>query len=133
MTRRAGRNAAIYVGATTSAQASPLTFQNTWSISYEVERIEVTAFGDSNKQYVTGIADASGEFAGFYDDASAQTLTGAIDGQSRKFYLYPDATNTPTQYFYGLIFVDFKANGGTAGAIEVSASWGAASTIGKQG
>ena len=62
------------MGTTTSAAASPLTFQNTWSISYETERIEVTAFGDTNKTYVTGIADAAGEFAGFYDDATAQTL-----------------------------------------------------------
>ena len=121
------------MGTTTSAAASPLTFQNTWSISYETERIEVTAFGDTNKTYVTGIADAAGEFAGFYDDATAQTLTAAIDGLSRKFYLYPDAVNAIGQYFFGTIFVDFKANGGVSGAIEVAASWGAAGTIAKVG
>jgi hypothetical protein len=132
VSRIAGRNAAIYVGATTSAQASTLTFQNSWSMSFETERIDVTAFGDSNKSYVTGIADASGEFSGFYDDATAQTLTAAIDGLARKFYLYPN-TNTATQYFFGTVFVDFKANGGVAGAVEVAASWGAASTIAKVG
>lgn len=132
MARQAGRNAAIYIGATTSAAASPLTFQNSWSISFESERIEVTAFGDTNKSYVVGIADASGEFSGFYDDATAQTLTAATDGLSRKFYLYPNS-NTPGQYWHGTIFADFKANAEVNGAIEVGASWGAASTINKVG
>lgn len=132
MARIAGRNAAIYVGATTSAQASLLTFQNSWSMSFESEKIDVTAFGDTNKSYVAGIADSMGEFSGFYDDASAQTLTPAIDGLSRKFYLYPNS-NTATQYFFGTIFVDFSINAEVAGAVEVSAKWNAASTIAKVG
>ena len=132
MARIAGRNAAIYVGATTSAQASPLTFQNTWSMSFEVEKIDVTAFGETTKAYVAGIADASGEFAGFYDDASAQTLTAALDGLARKFYLYPN-TNTATQYFFGTIFPDMSINAAVAGAVEVSSTWAAASPITKVG
>ena len=132
MGRIAGRNAAIYVGATTSAAASPLTYQNSWSMSFESEKIDVTAFGDSNKSYVAGIADSMGEFSGFYDDATAQTLTAAIDGLSRRFYLYPNS-NTTSQYFFGTIFVDFSVNAEVAGAVEVSARWNAASTITKVG
>jgi hypothetical protein len=132
MARIAGRNAAIYVGATTSAQASPLTYQNTWSMSFEVEKIDVTAFGDTTKAYVAGIADASGEFAGFYDDASGQTLAAALDGLARKFYLYPN-TNTATQYFFGTIFPDMSINAAVAGAVEVSSTWAAASPIVKVG
>jgi hypothetical protein len=132
MARIAGRNAAIYVGTTTSAAASPLTYQNTWSMSFEVEKIDVTAFGDSTKAYVAGIADASGEFAGFYDDASGQTLAAALDGLSRKFYLYPN-TNTATQYFFGTIFPDMSINAAVAGAVEVSSTWAAATPIAKVG
>jgi len=132
MARIAGRNAAIYVGATTSAQASPLTYQNTWSMSFEVEKIDVTAFGDTTKAYVAGIADASGEFSGFYDDASGQTLAAALDGLSRKFYLYPN-TNTATQYFFGTIFPDMSINAAVAGAVEVSSTWAAATPIAKVG
>jgi len=132
LARIAGRNAVIYIGATTSAAASLLTFQNTWSMSFEVEKIDVTAFGETTKTYVAGIADASGEFSGFYDDASAQTYTAAIDGLSRKFYLYPNS-NTATQYFFGTVFVDMSLNGAVAGAVEVSAKWNAASAISKVG
>lgn len=132
MARIAGRNAAIYVGVTTSAAASPLTFQNSWSMSFEVEKIDVTAFGEQTKAYVAGIADASGEFSGFYDDASNQTLAAALDGLSRRLYLYPN-TNLATQYFFGTIFPDMSINAAVAGAAEVSSTWAAASPIIKVG
>jgi hypothetical protein len=130
--RIAGRNAAIYFGATTSAQASPLTFQNTWSMNFTSEKIDVTAFGESTKTYVAGIADAAGEFSGFYDDATPQTYTAAIDGLARRMYLYPSNLNT-AQYFFGTVFADMSINAAVAGATEVSASWNAASTIQKVG
>lgn len=131
MARRAGRNAAIYVGTTTSAEASLLTFQNSWSINFESEKIDVTAFQDRTKAYVAGIADASGEFAGWYDDATNQTLDAALDGLARKFYLYPDTVNKIGQYFFGTIFPDFSASSNATGAIEVSCSWAAATEIKK--
>lgn len=130
MGKIAGRNAAIYLGATTSAAASPLTYQNTWSISFTTDKIDVTSFGDSTKTYVTGIADATGEFAGFYDDSTAQTYTAAIDGLSRRFYLYPNS-NLATQYFWGTVFVDQNINATVSGAVEVSATWNAATPIAK--
>jgi hypothetical protein len=128
----AGRNAAIYMGVTTSAAASPITFQNSWSMEFTTDKIDVTSFGDSTKTYVAGIADATGQFAGFYDDASAQTYTAAIDGLSRRFYLYPNS-NLPTQYFFGTIFADMSINSEVAGAVQVSATWNAATAVAKVG
>lgn len=132
MGKIAGRNAAIYFGQTNGAEASPLTYQNSWSMSFTSDKIDVTSFGDSTKTYVVGIADATGEFSGFYDDASNQTYTAAIDGLSRKFYLYPSSL-TPTEYFFGTVFADMNVNGTVAGAVEVSATWNAATTISKVG
>jgi len=63
MARRAGRNAGIYVATTTGGSATPLTFQNKWSMNFESEKIDVTAFQDTNKTYVAGIADAMGDFS----------------------------------------------------------------------
>jgi hypothetical protein len=88
--------------------------------------------GDNNKVYVAGLPDASGDFSGFYDDSTVQTYTAAVDGLARKFYLYPN-TLTNTQYFWGTILPDFAVNGAVGGAVEVKASWNAASTIAKQG
>jgi hypothetical protein len=126
--RIAGRNAAIYLGATTSAAASPLSFQNKWSIKFTSDKIDVTCFGDANKNYVAGLPDAQGDLSGFFDDASAQTYPAATDGLSRKFYLYP-SSNTPTVYFFGTVLADLSIDGSVAGAVEVSASWSAATQI----
>ena len=52
MPRRHGRNGAVYLGATTGAVATPLTFQAAWSINMASDRDEVTAFGDDEQMVV---------------------------------------------------------------------------------
>lgn len=133
MGRIHGRNGRVYMGlASSAATAEPLPFFAKWSIAFATDKAEVTAMGDTNKVYVAGLPDASGDFSGFYDDATVQTYTAAVDGQPRNFYLYPN-TNKATQYFFGTVLVDFSVNGDVAGAVEVSASWNAASQIAKVG
>lgn len=128
-----GRRGRVYVGlASDTAVAEPVAFLNSWSIDFSVDKEDVTAFGDTNKQYVSGLPDASGEFSGFYDTASAQTYVAATDGLPRKFYLYPD-TNSAGTYWWGQILPDFKVNASVSGAAEISSSWSAASPIIKVG
>lgn len=117
---------------TSGGTAEPVAFLNSWSISFSSDKEEVTAFGDANKVYVAGLPDASGDFSGFYDDATVQTFTAASDGVARKFYLYPSTTNTG-QYFWGTVFPDFSVNASVGGAAEISSSWNAASTVAKVG
>lgn len=116
-----------------AATAEPLPFLASWSISFETEKEEVTAFGDTTKVYVAGLPDASGEFEGFYDDATGQTYQAAADGLPRKFYLYPKAPSSTGPYFFGTILPDFEVEGAVDGAVEISSSWNAASPIAKVG
>lgn len=133
MSRIHGRNGRVYLGlASSAAVAEPLQFFASWSINFATDKAEVTALGDNNKVYVAGLPDASGDFSGFYDDATVQTYTAAIDGQARKFYLYPN-TNTSTQYWFGTVLPDFKVDGGVSGSVNVAASWNAASSVAKIG
>lgn len=118
------------MGIASGGTAEPVAFLSSWSIEFETDKEEVTAFGDTNKIYVAGLPDASGEFSGFYDDATAQTYTAATDGVARKFYLYPDNTSA-TKYWWGTVFPDFKVNAAVDGAAEISSSWNAASSIAK--
>jgi hypothetical protein len=128
-----GRRGRVYIGiASDTASAEPLPFQASWSISFATDKSEVTALEDLNKVYVAGLPDASGDFAGFYDDATAQTYTAATDGLPRKFYLYPNRS-VNTQYFFGTILPDFTVNAAVDGPTAVSASWNAASTVAKVG
>lgn len=132
MARIAGRRGRIYMGvASDTATAEPLPFFASWSIDFATDKIEVTAFDDSNKVYVAGLPDASGEFSGFYDDATNQTYTAATDGLPRKFYLYPNTLDT-TKYFWGTILPDFKAEAAVDGAAEVSVEWAASTQIRRQ-
>lgn len=128
MGRYHGRNGRIYFDVAGGGNASPLPFMATWSINFSTDKVDVTAMGDSNKTYVAGLPDASGEFSGFHDDATMQTYTAAVDGIARKLYIYPSALDT-TKYFFGTVLADFSVNSGVSGAAEVSSSWNAASTI----
>ena len=132
MARIHGRRGRVYLAIQSGGTAEPIPFLNSWSMNAQAEKADVTAFGDNNKVYVAGLPDASGEFYGFYDDATAQTYTAAVDGLPRKMYLYP-STSLTTQYWFGEILPDFSVNGAVGGAVEVSASWNASSAILKQG
>ena len=115
---------------TSGGTAEPIAYLNSWTIKAATDKADVTAFGDPNKVYVAGLPDASGDFSGFYDDATVQTYTAASDGVARKMYLYPSTSNT-TDYWFGTVLVDFEADGSVSGAVSVKASWNAASSIAK--
>lgn len=132
MARIHGRNGRVYMNLTSAGTAEPVAFLTSWTLKAATDKADVTSFGDSNKVYVAGLPDASGDFAGFYDDATVQTYTAAADGIARKFYLYP-STSTTSQYWWGTILPDFEADGSVSGAVAIKASWNAASTIAKVG
>jgi len=83
--------------------------------------------------YVAGLPDASGDFSGFYDTATAQTYVAATDGLSRNFYLYPSTVGVqgsgPGQYFFGTILPDFSLTGGVGAAVGLKSTWNAATII----
>ena len=80
MARLHGSRGALYASITSGGTAEPIAFLNAWEISFETDKVDVTAFGDSNHIYVSGLPDASGTFGGFYDDATPQLYTAAQDG-----------------------------------------------------
>src|ERR1043166_9349404 len=122
MARIHGQKGRLYVALASGGTAEPVAFLNAWSASFNTDKVEVTAFGDGTKVYVAGIPDAQGDFSGWYDDGTVQTYTAATDGQSRKFYLYPN-TNNNAQYWFGTGLFDFKVEGGIADAVKVSGTW----------
>lgn len=133
MGRFHGKRGRVYMGiASDTATAEPLPFIASWAIRFPTARAKVTAMGDRHDIYVNGMPDCNGMFRGWIDDATAQTYTAAIDGLPRKMYLYPDL-NSNTKYFWGTIVVDFNAEGGVDGGVALSADWGAASDVFRQG
>jgi hypothetical protein len=129
VSRHHGRNGSVYIGVTNGTAAVPCAFQASWSLNKTVDKQDVTAFGDGNKVYVAGLPDASGDFSGFWDDATAQTYTAASDGLSRNMYLYPDIQNSPSVYFFGQVLPDYSIDGAVGGPVNFKSSWNAASKI----
>jgi len=132
MARIAGRSGRLYAGITSAGTAEPIAFLNKWSLAFATDKFEVTAFGDTGKVYVSGLPDAQGTFAGFYDNATAQLYTAATDGVARKFYLYPDNSLT-TQYWFGTAICDFNVDGDVGGAVSIAGSFAAATPTIKVG
>ncbi|HXR42982.1 MAG TPA: hypothetical protein VN738_11290 [Acidothermaceae bacterium] len=132
MARISGRKGRVYLGLNSGDAASPIPFVAKWSINFATQKSDVTAMGDSNKVYVAGLPDASGDWSGFFDDASNQSFTVASDGLPRNFYLYADATKGTTgTYFFGTILGDYSIDGDVAGPINMKATWNAASQVSK--
>jgi len=133
LSRIHGRNGIVYLGVNPSDAASPMAFLSDWSINFSVAKVDVTCMGDQNLIWVAGLPDASGDFSGFFDTATAQTYVAAQDGQPRNFYLYPSTLGSqganPGQYFFGQILPDYSLSGGVAAAVSLKSSWNASSKI----
>lgn len=132
MSRIAGRNGRLYINLTSGGTAEPVTFLNNWSLNFATQKIDVTSFGDTSMIYVSGLPDAQGTYAGFYDDATVQMYTAATDGVARKFYLYPSTTNNG-QYWFGTGIFDTSIDASVDGAAAISGSFAAASVTAKVG
>ena len=133
MARKHGRTGRLYADFTANggAAATPIASLRQWSIDFTTDKVDATAFGDTNKQYLAGLPDSSGTFAGLYDDATASAYAAAIDNganNARRFYLYPD-TNDTTKYWFGLGLFDASYSAAVDGAIELSGNWAASSNI----
>lgn len=113
--------------------AEPVAFVRSMSFNASTGKVNVTAFGDANEIFVAGLPMSGGSFEFWYDDATVQTYTAAVDGIARKFYLYPDFVTTPGQYFWGTVLPDFSVSSSVDGAIEGTCNWDPASTIAKVG
>jgi hypothetical protein len=132
-----GRNGMVYLAPNgvggASPTASPLAFVSDWTINFTVAKVDVTALGDANLVWVAGLPDASGDFTGFFDTATAQTYIAAVDGLARAFYMYPSLLGAegvnPGQYFFGTILPDFSTAGGIASAVTFKSTWNAASQV----
>lgn len=132
MARIAGRNGRIYASITSGGTAEPIAFLAQWSIAFATGKLKVTALGDSGEVYVSALPDASGTYAGFYDNATNQFYTAAVDGVARKFYLYPDTTSA-SQYWFGTALFDFNIDGSVDGPTAINGAWAAASAVAKVG
>jgi hypothetical protein len=129
-----GRKGRVYIDNTSggSGSATPIANLNTWGLDSTTDKTEVTSFSDTSKTYVVGLPDGSISFGGFWDTAagSQYNITTSV-AAGRKFYLYPSTDNA--QYFFGLAHFDLSITQTVSGAVEISGTGSAASSINSVG
>ena len=130
MARIDGARGIAYMAIASGAAASPVAFVSDWTVSVTATRTEVTPLGAIQKSWIAGVTEFSGDFSGWYDDATSQTYIAATDGVPRNFYLYPNTQGPDaSQFFYGMILPDFAVGAGVQEAAAVKCSWSAAGAI----
>lgn len=127
----AGRKGVVYLSATGSGTATSVLKITQWTLDQSTDKIDVTAFGDSNKTYVQGLKDVKGSFRGFFDDTEVKPFTGADSTDGVKLYLYPSSDVT-TKYWYGPAWLDASVDCGVSGAVSISGSFAANGAWGRQ-
>lgn len=127
-TPRAGRNARILVDTSSAGNgsASIISSKNKWTLDQTADTFEVTAFEDTSKSYVVGLPDAKGTVEGFWDSADTTVYNVIGSSVGRKVYIYPDAVNNITTYFFMTAFFSAKSDGATNSATNFSLSFSAA-------
>jgi hypothetical protein len=101
---------------------------NSWTLDMSTDRVEVTAFGDTNKRRVAGLPDYAGALGGFWNalaSSSPAYFAAVLAGIPVTLRLIPN-TLDPTVYFQGLANVDGGVNVSSTGAISTSGKWDAA-------
>lgn len=130
MARRSGRNGRVYLDITDNAAgpATPISTVMSWSLSQTRDSQESTCLGDSSKQYVRGLPDATGSFSGLLDLGVKNWMTIA-DGNPRAMYVYPDRANHAGVYFSGLVTCDISSEGSVNGLVSCTVNFAAASDV----
>jgi len=115
---------------TAAAAATPVVGCTGWTFDGGVDKVDATAFGDTNKIQVTGTPNAAGTFSFNWDDTDSTLFTAADGGEAVRIYLYRDAANAPTFYRYGTAYVDISEDVSNTSQVSGSGSFSAAAAWG---
>lgn len=120
MARYHGRNGVVYAATSGTGTAVNIIALSQWTIDFKRDTVDVTAFGDTNKNYVVGLKDVTGKISGFWDDQGSDTLFDASDSaDGTVMYLYPSA-DAPSKYFGGPAWLDMSIDTSNKDAVKVS-------------
>lgn len=126
-----GKKGLVYISTSGSGAAVSVGQLTKWSLNMGTDRVETTAFGDSNKNYVQGYDDVQGEIAGFWNDASDILFDAADSADGCKMYLYP-SSDAISKYWYGPAWLDVSIDVANNGAVSVSGTFAANGNWGRK-
>lgn len=131
MAKYSGKSGKVYLGITATTTPTTIIGLNNWTLSMPTDKQEVTEFGDSNKEYVQGLPDISGELSGWWDDTDDNLYDASRSDDGCQLYLYP-STLVATKYWYGQAWTDFSVATPQSGPVTISGSFIAKGSWGQQ-
>jgi|SRR5262245_64613489 len=126
MARIHGKNGQVMMDPTGGATPVEVADLNAWTLDMAKDRVEVTAFGDTNKKRVAGLPDYSGTVGGWWNSVSSPTFFDAVLGDAAVMLKLVPNELEPTYFFTGLANLDGSINVSATGAVSISGKWDAA-------
>ena len=126
-----GRKGLVYLSTTGTGVAVSVGKLTAWTLNQATDRIEVTAFGSANKEYVQGLKDVTGTFEGFWQDNDETIFAAADSADGVKMYLYP-SSDALGRYFYGPAWIDNSINTAVGAAVAISGTFAANGAWGRK-
>jgi predicted secreted protein len=125
MARRHGKNGEVMMDPTGSTTYVAVASLNSWTLDAASDNVDVTCFGDTNKQYVKGLPDYKGDIGGVWDAADVSIFDAAFAGTPVGLKLIP-STLDAAAFFSGLGYVDAGIDCPADGAVTIKGTWVAA-------
>jgi hypothetical protein len=91
-----------------------------WTLDQARDQVDVTAFGDTNKQYVLGLPDVKGTYGGWWSSGSSPALFAVAQGNTPATLNLIPSTVDPTFFFEGLAYLDASIDVASDGAVSIS-------------
>lgn len=125
MARRHGKNGLVSMDPAGGSTYVAIASLKSWSLDAESENVNVTAFADTNKQYVKGLPDYKGDLGGWWDSVEGALFDAAFGSVPVGLKLTPSTVDAAL-FFSGLAYVDAGVDVDAEGAVAVNGSWVAA-------
>jgi len=116
-----GKNGAIYVNGPKGTGTKVAT-KSQWDLNLARDYVEVTTFGDTNKEYVAGLKDITGTFNGVLD-VSGDLMVNNTSIDDVPLYLYADDGASPVLVASGPALIDSSITLSNADAARVSGNF----------
>lgn len=122
-----GKNGRIQMDPAGGSSLVTLADLTSWTLDMSTDRVDVTAFEDTNKRRVAGLPDFSGDLGGWWNAVATSSpyfFAAVLAGTPVTLRLIPNKLD-PTTYFQGLANVDGGVSVSSTGAISTKGKWDA--------
>jgi hypothetical protein len=126
-----GRKGVVYLSVTGTGNATSVGKLTNWTLHQKADKVDVTAFGDTNKAYVIGLKDVTGTLSGLWQDSDATLFQATDSTDGCKIYLYP-SSDAPQYYWYGPAWIDASIETAVGDAVKVKANFSANGAWGRK-